>query len=207
MILMDLRDRLEDGINVVLHPEKATSEKRGVFDALEFYYYASVVPMIAGAAAVTLLGVAVFGFSYFFFSSMPFYSIIAGAGIVVFVLALLALFAAYMWILVPLSFFINAAVFQFFGRYVFRQFKRGYSRTYSAVVYGSMPQTLLVFLLAVPFINFIVWLWGLIVLVVALSNQQKVTKARAFAVVIGSALLLVLAIFAFVHLIHPVRLR
>jgi hypothetical protein len=204
---MDLRRRLEDGINVALHPEKATAEKSGVFDALEFYYYASVIPMIAGAAAVVLLGAAAFGFSYFFFSSMPFYSILAGAGILVFVLALLALFVAYMWILVPLSFFVNAAIFQFFGRYVFRQFKRGYSRTYSAVVYGSMPQTLLVFLLVVPFVNLIVWLWGFVVLVVALSNQQKITKIRAFAVVIGSAVLVALAIFISVHLLHPLRLH
>ena len=207
MIVMELRERLEDGINVALHPEKATSVRRGVFDALEFYYYASAVPMIAGAAAVVLLGVAIFGFSYFFFSSMPFYSIIAGAGMVVFVLALLALFVAYMWILVPLSFFINAAIFQFFGRYVFRQFKREYSRTYSAIVYGSMPQTLLVFLLAIPFVNLMVWLWGFVVLIVALSNQQKVSKARAFAVVMGSAVLLVLIALAFAHLPHPVRLR
>ena len=70
-----------------------------------------------------------------------------------------------------------------------------------------MPQTLLVFLLAIPFINLMVWLWGFVVLIVALSNQQKVAKARAFVVVIGSAVLLVLIALAFAHLLHPVRLH
>lgn len=93
--------------------------------------------------------------------------------------------------------FVNAAVTHFFGKLVFRLMKKDYKKTYNATAYSMVPRFLFAW---IPVIGGVVAaIWGLIVQIYALANQQHISKARALLIVfipIIIAFIILLAVFA-----------
>lgn len=78
--------------------------------------------------------------------------------------------------------FINAAIFHFFGKIVFRLMKGSYKKTYNATAYSTIPAFLFSW---IPVIGSVIAaIWGVIVMVYALSNQQKISTGRAILVIL-----------------------
>jgi len=107
----------------------------------------------------------------------------------------------YFWLLVPIGFFINSAIYQLVGKHFLRLFKEDYERTFTAMVFGSMPLLLLFWLFVVPGVNLLAFIvlpvWAFVVEVIALSSQQRITRLQsigAMAVMAALALLVVLLV-------------
>lgn len=77
--------------------------------------------------------------------------------------------------------FINGAVYHFFGKLVFRLMKGEYKKTYNAAAYSDVPGFLFGWIPVVG--GLVAGIWGIIVAVFALSNQQKIPKGRALLVI------------------------
>lgn len=78
--------------------------------------------------------------------------------------------------------FVSAAVTQFFGKIVFGLMKKDYKKTYNAYAYAAVPGFLFGW---IPVVGEVVGgIWGIVVAVYALANQQKIPKGRALLVIL-----------------------
>ncbi len=76
--------------------------------------------------------------------------------------------------------FVGGAINHFFGRYVFRFFKGDYKKTYNAAAYSMVPRLLFAW---IPFLGgLIAGIWGIVVGVHALMNQQKISMGKALII-------------------------
>ncbi len=95
--------------------------------------------------------------------------------------------------------FISAAIFHFFGKMVFGLMRKGYKKTYNAAAYSTVPVLLFSW---IPLVGgFVSAIWGIVVAVYAMSNQQKIKRGTALLVVlipiiIAVAIAFVLALVA-----------
>ncbi|MGC8586805.1 MAG: hypothetical protein ACP5K9_00755 [Candidatus Micrarchaeia archaeon] len=191
-------DDFLDGINLMLHPSAATSKKMDIGKAFSYYYKMTIVPLVISEVLAILF--AVFMLSIIK-SSLVFTSILGGFGALDFI----ALPLLILWILIPISIFISAGLYHIFGK-LFRQFKNSYSATVTAVVYSVVPTVLFYWAIIIPvlggIISFVMGIWGFIVLVIALSKQQKISTGAAFGIailvpiIIGIIVVIIVALFA-----------
>ena len=90
--------------------------------------------------------------------------------------------------------FIGAAISHFFGKIVFRLMDKEYKKTYNAYAYLEIPNFLFGW---IPVIGSLIGgIWGIIVGVYALSNQQKISKGRALLVILIPVIIIVAIIIA-----------
>ncbi len=179
-------DEIRTGINIMLHPTEATKGSKDIGGIFTYYYKLSFIPLvlmiIVMLALVSLIGgimnrISVIGSAF------------AGLGIfsaIVFPIAIL-------WVFMPIGFLVSAGLLQIFGK-LSRQFKADYVKTLNAVIYGAVPSILFYWIFFVPLlggiVNIIMAVWGLIVLIIALANQQKMSAFTALGVVILTAILI-----------------
>jgi hypothetical protein len=166
----------------VWDPERNVKRQLDFFGALKLYYtlafFAFVAYAVIGSIAVALgtyagaIAAPSFpaGVVESFVSSVSYFYIIAG-GIGFFFIAL------------PLGLAIDALLYQIVARFFLNIWKGSYDKTFAAAIMGSFPILLLYWLTPVPFLNgifiIIAPIWSLIVLVIALSVQQKVKRLEA----------------------------
>lgn len=161
---------------VIFDPKKNTKKD---FKYGEFVKRLVVLSLVSGILT-TLLAVAAFG-SIAATKTLKAAWLAVGIGIPIFILS--AIFQP----------FINAAIFQFFGKIVFKLIKKDYKKTYNAVAYSTVPVLLFSW---VPIIgNFIGVIWGIIVGAYALANQQKVSVGRALLVIFLPIIIFLVIIF------------
>ncbi|MCW6159536.1 MAG: hypothetical protein LVQ95_00395 [Candidatus Micrarchaeales archaeon] len=175
---MHIIDDLKMGFQVMLRPGETTKKSMEIGQAYSFYYKATLLPLvaliiisliIAGALAASPLG-SLFG------------GLLGSVGLATAVVVpILAV-----WILIPISILINGGLYHLFGMWT-GQFKQDFNKTLTATMFSKMPTTIFLFALVVPatialFPLFVIW--ELVVLVIALSNQQKVKWNVAFGVVV-----------------------
>ncbi len=89
--------------------------------------------------------------------------------------------------------FIGAAITHFFGKTLFRLMKKDYKKTYNAEAYSMLPRFLFAW---IPLIGPIIGVvWGIIVKVYALSNQQRISTGRALLVTFLPIIILFVILF------------
>ena len=171
---MIIIDELKEGFNMMLHPDSATQKERKIGGALAFYYKISIIPLIlyiifalVMPKAPTTLGV--------------FSGLISGVGIISGIIDIL--------IFIPIAFFISALIIHIFGK-LFRVFSNPYSNTFTANVYGEVPAILFYWLLPIMSLLLVIFaIWSFIVLIIAVANQQKTSKLKAFGVIFAPAII------------------
>ncbi len=180
-------DDFKSAINLILHPSKGTAKTMNIGQSLAFFYKVSVIPAII----FILLGIFATSYVSSFLGMLPapFSSIGAGAGIAILVI----LGLIFIWVVVPISLFVDAAILHLFGKFLLRQFKGDYSNTFAGYVYGEMPVISLfwlVFILAIasPLLGILVFfllaLWSLVVGIIAIANQNKTSRLSVIGVII-----------------------
>jgi len=175
---MHIVDELRMGLQAMLRPGEMTKKSMEVGEAYSFYYKATLLPLVAmiivslalaGAIAASPLGSLLGG--------------VVGGGALASAIAIPILT---IWVIIPISILIDGGLYHIFGRWT-GQFKGDFNKTLTATMFSFMPTTIFLFALIVPtsiglFPLFIIW--DLIVLVLALQNQQKVGWNIAFGVVV-----------------------
>jgi hypothetical protein len=193
---MSYTDELKFFWRVMCDPAGHTKRKLDTGSALKLYYTVAILPFIAyivfGFLAIALgVNVHVFGASTWLFSLQPFftslsYFMVVASAIVLFFVAL------------PLGIAIDALIYQVVGKMFLGAWKGTYEKTFSALVFSTFPLLLLFWMSLIPFLNsaFIILapLWSIVVLVVALSSQQNVTRLNAFLIMLVKSILVALVL-------------
>ncbi len=169
---------LRKAFDVALSPGRSTAKPMTMQESLRFYYNIMVIPLILGVLISLLVGG------------------IASAGLVV--LALL--------VIVPISVFINSAIYHLIIGMLFNIYRSDYERVFSAFTYGIVPVVLVYWLVRVPLIGVIIAgifaIWGYVVQIIALSNILRMSRLKAFAttllsgIVLAFVVMLVSSVFA-----------
>lgn len=95
------------------------------------------------------------------------------------------------WIITPLFILATTFVVHVIGKFILRRFKNGFDETFTANVYGAAPGLIFVWLGTAIFVftnalgislvyALLIFIWGFIVDVYALSLQQNASKLSAF---------------------------
>ena len=189
------------GWKVYFHPSFLATSKMSVGDALKFYYQNTIVPaiifIIIGAAMISL-GISSYGSTIFGGNA----AFLAGIGAVAIVLGLV-----YFWVLVPISIFINAFIYQLVGYNLLKIFDKNYDRSFAAVMFAELPMMLLYWVVAIPIVGIaalvVLSVWSMVVLIVSLAAQHKVKRTDAVVAILAAMLLvfaLTAVIFAFTYI-------
>lgn len=175
-------------------PAKHVKKQLNFTSAVKLYYKLAVLPFIAyvvlGSIAVSLgertdiiRSGALLAPLYSVATSLSYVSILWG-GIILFFIAL------------PLGIAIDALIYQLIGKFFLNTWKGNYDKTFTALLYGLFPLLLLLWLSVVPLFNSIFVIaapiWSLIIIVFALSEQQKVTRLNAMLIMVIKSLVVVL---------------
>jgi hypothetical protein len=185
--------------NIIRDPGRYAGKQMGFQSSLKLYYEASIIPI----SISLVLGVALilFGINAYAPWSSPFvrFGLLAA-----FIIGLVLM----LWVLIPISIFVNAFIYHIVGKYILKAWNKSYEKTFVATLFGTLPQLFLSWLLPIPFINIFalmaIFVWGLIVLIISLSEQQKTSRINAFVTLIASVLLVLVPIMIFVALIGAI---
>ncbi len=173
-------------IDIMFRPGSATRKLMELDDGFVFYYKATIVPVIL----FLLLSFILSGYAVGFFQ--------------------LVSYAAFLWIVVPIVIIIQAAIMHFVCNFALKEFKRGYYETMAASIYAAIPIIFISWLLPIsllgPALFVISLIWSFLVLVIALSNLQRISRLNAvlavfltyaFEIIVATLLsmLLVLGVF------------
>jgi len=177
-------DELKEAVNIMLHPGTATQKERSIRAAIAFYYKVLVVPLIL----YIILALAIPKTTLSSFMPSPLFTVI-------------------LLIVSPLGLLAVAGLYHLFGK-LLKVFNNPYSNTFTATVYSTVPYVLFIWLLAftnianlmllvgIEIIFFIVLIWEIIITIIALANQQKTSRLRAFAVWLVTIIVVIIAYLA-----------
>ena len=179
-----------DVCNIFSKPGSITGRKQSIGESLAFYYKVSIIPLLLFMF-----------FSYIFFFNSPVYAYNYPIFAIINVPYLVVIWAILLiWVIIPVSIFINAFLYQLIGNHFLKIWNGSYEKTFAAAMFGEIPAVALIWLMPIPVANIIfvlAALWGFGVLVVALSEQQKISRLRALgAVVITVVIVAFAAMFA-----------
>lgn len=172
--------------NLIWHPSKEANVRFRLRRSLAFYYEVTLLPFFL--ALVLLYANLVTGRAIPMTQLLPrIYS--PGAPFVIFI-------ALFLWVLVPLGFFVNAFIYQVVGRRFLRTFKENYEKTFTALVFGSLPATLLFWLFFIPVVRdlafIVIPVWEMVVLIISISVQQRITRLQTLGTILTIVLLVML---------------
>jgi hypothetical protein len=201
---MSFKKDLQFGWDMIWHPSKYAKRKLSVSQSLKLYYQIMILPFIA-YVLLTLLGYYLgFNASNAIMPSMsiPLFTLAAGIGFGI----------VYLFILLPLiSIPINAAIYQVVGKHFLKSWNGDYAKTFSAIMMGTLPLVIFFWLLSVPVVKFlfiaILGIWSLVVLVIALSTQQGISRLSTATTLLLTVLFVLLVIFSFISGLIPLALR
>lgn len=171
---MIIVDDYRNVINSMLHPGAATKKTMDIGEAIVYFWKGAAIPFILLFLESLLLGGLIGALLSSLLSSVPGLGALLGAGLAVFVIV-------YFVILVPIAIIVGAAILHFFGRYIFKFFKNGFNNTLSAIAYGETAAFSLAWLGPLAIISCI---WGFIVEILALANQQAMSSLKAFGTIL-----------------------
>lgn len=191
---MTYMDELKFFWNLVWNPEKYTKRQLNFGSALKLYYTVALLPFIAYivvgsimilTGASTHSAVRLFPGFRAFLGAASYASVILG-GIFLF------------FIILPLSIAIDAFLYQVIAKFFLNVWRGNYEKTFAALVFALFPLLLLMWLDTVPFLNviFIILapIWTIVVLVLALSQQQKITRLNALLTMIIKSIIVLLVL-------------
>ncbi len=149
--MVDIIGSIKSAWDLAIHPSKA--KPMDISDAVKFYYSFAIIPGIVAAIIAGIIG-----------------------GLTAAVIMLAVIF-----ILELIFIFVDAALYQLFGKFVLRKFKNDYSVTFTATVIATIPAILFYWIAPITggLSSIIFGIWGLILLTIALMKLQKVSGVTA----------------------------
>ncbi len=175
---MGLWKDLKSGFDLMLKPGENSKKSLNVGAAYTWYYKVTLIPLIA-LIVVALLLVSSFGTS-------PIVRVLGSAFFGLGVLTAVVLPIVFVWLLIPISILVSAGLVHIVGVWT-GQFKGDLSKTLTATMFGRIPSTIFLFALIIPssfVLYFVFAIWALVVYVIALQNQQKVSWPVALGVIL-----------------------
>ncbi|MEM3846250.1 MAG: hypothetical protein QXU98_11205, partial [Candidatus Parvarchaeota archaeon] len=175
---------MKKAFNAIVHPSSNTMEM-SVGNVLKFYYSAAIIPFIIAVILGGILAYAASSLVSGLFSLPPilpsrFASGLAGFTGGMLVLLVILFFALGLFILIPINAIVEAAILQFFSKNVFKFWQGGYNKTFLATLFSEFPIMIFIWLYFIPFVSVILAIWGIIVYIITLAKQQKISGAKAF---------------------------
>ena len=190
-------EEMKEGWNIMLHPGKATKKTLSVSEGLKYYYRLAIIPLvisivIGAIAAAALPGLAGSASTNPLMSS---YGLGAIGGVGIIAAAIVGLLIAN-----PIGMLISAALLQLFGKHLFKAYKNDYEHTFTAYAKGGIvPSTMFYWLSSLPVIGIafavIFGIWSFIVAIIALANQQGISRWKSLGVIIGTGVIVYIIIF------------
>lgn len=205
-----LRD-FKDAVITAIKPGANTTKTMRKGKALKFYYRISIIPLIINIILVLLFNVSNSQFATSINSltgALQTLTQVSGgyglqnlqnllSGLVSLVsdrVLVVVLVVLKFWIIFPIMMFLNAGILHIFGKRVFGAFDNGYVNTMSATLYSIIPLFAFGWLTTSPSIvgpvSLLLLVWSVFIYTVALANQQKLTKKKAFAIIFGTGFVL-----------------
>ena len=185
---MGITSDLKAGLQVMLHPGENTKKSMEVGEAYSWYFKATLIPLAALIVVALVLASA--------FASSPIYSLIGlhlfGLGIASAIVVPLL----FVWVLIPVGILISAGLYHIVGTWA-GVFKGDFNKTLTATMFSKMPTTIFLFTAIVPaaaafYVLFAIW--ELIVLLIGLSNQQKLKWPVALGIVVMTVVIVAVII-------------
>lgn len=189
-------DEMRKQLDVMLHPGSMIKKGMSFGGALRYYYKVVAIPMVVYIVLALILGSTGMLHNTGLLGPASGSLYIVGTGILLFV------------VLEPIGLFVDTAIFQFFGKYVFRKYKQGSNITFTAVTYAALASMLLYWLSLIPgaglVIAIVLSIWSLVVLVIGLSKLQKISGKASLGVFIGSTVITIVIVMVVVLLAFSV---
>ncbi len=186
---------LKQGMGLLLAPGNNTKRAQSIGDAYTQYYKVTLVPLVA-YVILSFIFVSAAGSSRIFASiAAPLLSL--GA------FAMIAVPVVFVWIMLPISAFIDAAIFHVVG-VALGTFRHKFENTLTALIYSRFPLGIFAFMLAVPFVTPLYFVlfgaWAVIISIIALANLQKISWVSALGIIVISVVVVMtlVALIAFV---------
>jgi hypothetical protein len=175
---MDFSEKVK---GFLLEPSKTFDASKGdtLNEALKYYVLLAVI-FSALLALLFAIAATLFG------SMMGRFGMLLGTGagmagaLVIFVMFLV------LWII---SAFVSGAILHIFVYIVGG--RKGISQTIKAVMYGSTPSLLLGW---IPFINYLAWIWSLVLEILGIRQLQELTTGRAILAVLIPIIIIVVLV-------------
>ncbi|MGI0141798.1 MAG: YIP1 family protein [Candidatus Micrarchaeales archaeon] len=196
---MGYMNDLRFAYSILFRPASAAKKNFTARQFLGLYYKLTVIPFIiylvigalliqfgASSISTSLAGLA----SIFPIATALAYPLLILSGVLIF------------WIAIPIGFAIDAFIYQIVGKLFLNVWKGNYDKTFVAAGFAVMPAMLFYWLLSIPILNvlyiIVVGIWEIVLLVIALSVQQKVSRLQAFASVLSGLVLAILVVLLIV---------
>ncbi len=207
---------MKSGFNSLTHPGTGTTKNLNVAETLKVYYTTAIIPfilfLVVGYIWYAFYGTGVNCYSGYLHSTSigcgpsQYFSVLGhfisytayyiGAPVAVFLAGVL-----FLLIVPPIGIFIKSIIYHIVGKSFLKEFKKDWSKTFTAVTYGALPLLVLSWMLFIPLVSYIVLalvvVWGFLNSVIALANQQKITRLQSFGVyLVALFIVLLIAVVA-----------
>ncbi|MDE1823183.1 MAG: hypothetical protein KGH50_02560 [Candidatus Micrarchaeota archaeon] len=185
---MILVDDYKNVINSMLHPTAATKKTMDIGASMVYFWKGAAIPFVLLLIEVLAIGgivTAALSAVLSSLSTVPGLGAIITAGLAVFVIV-------YYLILAPIGILVDAVIFQVFGQYIFRFFKKGFKNTVSAFSYGATAAMSMIWLGPLFFLSAI---WGFVVEVLALANQQSISWLKSLGTIVLTSIIIWVIVF------------
>ncbi len=205
------REDLKKGFGAIIHPGKDTQGNYSIGSALRLYYSVSIIPFILFLVVGSLLyGTLAVNTNCIYSSAQiaslscapaRYFTVFDGfigalAPLIGVVASVFLADVLFLLIIPPIAMFIDSLVYQLIGRFFLRAFKRDIHSTFTGVMFGALPALILYWLLFIPGLSYImlpiITVWGFVIAVIALSNQQKISRSEVFLVYLATLVLVLI---------------
>jgi len=188
-------EEMKEGLNIMLHPGMATKKTLSVSEGLKYYYKLAIVPLILSIVVGIIVAAALPQVAPSSNPLMAAYGLgsLGGAGLIL--ASIIGLLVAN-----PIGMLIGAALLQLFGKHLFKAYKNDYEHTFTAYAKGGIvPSTMFYWLSSIPVIGLvfsvIFAVWSFVVAIIALANQQGITRWKSLGVMVGTAVIIYIILF------------
>ena len=185
-------DELKFAYHILTRPGTTAKRSMRAGAALALYYKLSIIPFLIFCAIGLLLANSLS-------STLTPHMMLPFASSLIPYLGSLAIIGSailFFWILIPISIAINSLIYQLVGRFFLNSLKGNYDKTFTALTFGIFPTALFYWLVLVPVLNVfyivVASIWAIVVQVIALSAQHKITRLQAAGTIAATAVLVIL---------------
>lgn len=197
--IMSSNNSFMRGVRSIFHPGKESAGSLDIWGSLKIYYSIAIISTILTAIAIGIMyalgvysrlggGLHVFGIASVFSSSAPIISILSAA-ITIF-------------IIVPISIFAMAIIYQLIGKNFLNAWRGTYEKTFAAAMFSVLPVTLFYWAISIPVLGlvfaFVFGIWDFVVLTIALASQHKIERTKSIIIVlVGAIFSIIIAMLVF----------
>ncbi len=183
---MGIYENIKRGISSLMHPSLASKGDLSISKSLSIYYPIAIISLILAI---------IVNYAYRSYRSGAAYANVSIAMHPI-VLAVIYLVA------IPLSIFIDAAIYQIVGKHFLNAWKGAYSKTFTAYTFAIMPFLALYWIAQIPILiiplDMLIAIWSMVILVIAIATQHKIKRTdAAITFITAVAFMFIIACFVF----------